>query len=215
MPPKKPKKPSRTIKPFKTSQRYTYALGAFVQAFAAAESQLFLFLARCAGLQITVARALLSGPRVEGQVDLLRRLWQLYPPIPAIHEEMEDFLSQLLALQKVRNSILHNMSLNTSDKGKISTNYIRALTDNATREYPVTWQSLFQMSDDLFKIIDHMLSLVKHPTASLEDRAKEWPTLLDAWLYKPPQDHSLKPPPRWLEEEIARQVRDGQLGSSP
>jgi hypothetical protein len=205
MPAKRQKSTSKPrVVRLNVTQRYSTVLGLYVQAFAALENQLFLFLARSAGLQLPMARAILSGSSADAQIGLLYRIWTVYPPIPEIHAEMEDFVGHLSALLKVRNSLLHNLSFTTSDKGHVSSNWVKALTQEREREHPVTWQILLQMGDDIAKIIDHMRSLIVMPTASLAERAKKWPTLADAWQYKVPPDHSLKSPPHWLQDYTLR-----------
>ena len=99
---------------------YWQALGEFIEAFSGAEMGLLHYLTSCAKVRNDVARALFSGVHVDQMISFVRRVWQVIPPDADIAEKMSGVLEQFKIISDTRNSLVHYVSLVSSDKGRIS-----------------------------------------------------------------------------------------------
>jgi hypothetical protein len=131
---------------------YWQALGEFIEAFSSAEIGLLHYLVLSAKLRHDVARALLSGVHVDQMISFARRMWQVLPPDADIAEKLSGVLEQFKIISDTRNSMVHYVSLVSSDKGRISSNLTRALTDRHIREDRVSPEIPQEMTTDVRKI---------------------------------------------------------------
>jgi len=168
---------------------YWQALGEFVEAFAHIEHFLFNGLTLASGVSPRVAKALFSGTRALDAISLLRRISEISPP-SANRDELEDVFAQITAINMIRNSIVHYASIMTSDSGRITTNWARALTPERIAEHRISPDMLKDMSADLDKAGNHFVSLWTLGSLTLAQRAEELPPLARAWRYKRPQGDS-------------------------
>jgi hypothetical protein len=170
---------------------YWQALGEFIEAFSSAELGLMHYLIWCAKLRHDVGRALLSGIHVDQMINFIRRVWQIIPPDADIAEKLSGVLEQFKLISDVRNSMVHYVSLVSSDKGRISSNATRALTDRHIREHRVEPKILQEMTADVRKISNHLsyaeIATVD-PRRDRSELAKSFPALVVSWRYKPLED---------------------------
>jgi hypothetical protein len=170
---------------------YWQALGEFIEAFSGAEIMLLEYLRLCAKLRHNVANALLSGVHVDQMIRFIRRVWQIIPPDTDITEKLSGVLDQFKAISDTRNSVVHYVSLVSSDKGRISSNLTRALTERHIREHRVSPQILQEMTADVRKISNHLTYAVcalADPRLDRNELMNSFPALTASWRYRPPED---------------------------
>jgi hypothetical protein len=149
---------------------YWQALGEFIEAFASAELLLFNYLVMHAAIPHSTARVLLPEIRADRIVDCIRAVWNVRTPDVHIRQELDVALAQVKEINKRRNSMVHNVSLVTSDKGRISSNITRAFTHKCPKEYRVAPDIIRDMIADLEKISAHVvyaLIIIAEPRTSL------------------------------------------------
>jgi hypothetical protein len=168
---------------------YLYHLGGFIEGYAQFESALFVFLYKSADMSVEAARALLSGANVDQKMGWVRRLWRagLTPP-KEIQDEVVEVFEHAKAITTVRNSMLHYGSFFSPERGRLTTDQIRAITASEAKEHRVHAPLLVQMRMDITKCASHLMSLV-FSYASLDVRIAEnggdQSPLKRAWLYTP------------------------------
>ena len=181
---------------------YWQALGKFVEQFATVESILFAYVASVILVSPAAARSIWPGTRTAELIEFIRRLWRAEEiwndssetgkPVSEIHTaqriELDPVLGQLKTINTVRNSVIHYATVITSDKGRISSNVSRAITWENVKEHRATSNILGQMTKDLEKIGFHLASFIMTWKSPFAERAKNWPLLNNAWLYKSEQD---------------------------
>jgi hypothetical protein len=140
---------------------YYRALGRFVDGFAYVEDMVFVALTMEAGLSMDAAQAVLSGTRVDAAISFMRRLFE------ARREEMPDrlneALTQLAAINTVRNSILHWGTRREGEGLRVS-NAFRAHSERTRKSFPVSTAMLDDMQDDVGTII----SILAHRMMSIK-----------------------------------------------
>jgi hypothetical protein len=195
---------------------YWQALGEFVESFADTEIALFYHLVRAAKIEEDVARALFGGERAANYVNLITRIWEVRPPTDEIRQELEPVFQWFFAINDTRNIIIHYRSwgqystlttsegvpLVTSDgrplrvsdsKIRISSDIVRARDRENPRVKHVSAQIVRDMTADLLRIRQHLMSLFAYPNAPLSVRAAKFPEILNAWRYTPEPSRPQKP----------------------
>jgi hypothetical protein len=173
-----------------------YALGKFIDLFAAVEETLFGYLRALAGLDPDTGRAILSGVRAHDSVTFVKRIAEVKSITLPAH--MEDVLSHFLKINDARNLILHHSGVGRfreGDFGRIVSNVERALTAERTKEIWVSEKVLLNMWDDLATIqlfLSHEYLVLEAGRLKVADalRARIGGVALvqiGAWLYKPSQ----------------------------
>jgi hypothetical protein len=116
---------------------------------------------------------------------MIRRICDIEPHSEDRKQELEDVLSRLDNINKVRNFLLHHGSFTTDDKGRITSNVSRAYIAKTVREHRVSIDILKAMISDLEKVQQHLVSFGVLPSSmSFADRAAQLPALSRAWLYQ-------------------------------
>jgi len=115
-------------KTLRADPAYFRALGLFVDQFAQVEGALFRFLSVFAGVDHEIARAILSGARVDAACSFLRRI----PDVKGRAKNPRNVnlprvLEQLLIINNVRNDILHYGTMITEGGARVTSNIDRAL----------------------------------------------------------------------------------------
>jgi hypothetical protein len=175
---------------------YWQALGEFIEAFASAETMLFTYLAVCANIPNSTAKALLSGIHADQIVSLIRRVWEIRPQTSGTTKRLERAFAQLTEINKIRNNVVHYASFVTSDKGRVSSNVTRALTRDRRRlkEFRVSSDILGDMTVDLETIsqnLTYALTAIIDPGGiSPETAQRELPALDAAWRYTDPEEQN-------------------------
>lgn len=171
---------------------YWEALGRFVETLATVEMLMFALLAFYSKVSEKAARALFSGTRTDASIKLVRRLIAVHDPGAVRRKELEIIFAHLTAINDARNDIIHYGSLPTSE-GRMTTNLSRAhLPENVTWR-PISAAILTAMTDDLGKIIQHLMLHQAYPEdQETKDRIAAFENPLYAWQYKPPKDHEMK-----------------------
>jgi hypothetical protein len=178
---------------------YWQALGEFIEAFASAETMLFQLLILSAKMRHDSARALLSGIHVDQMISLVRRVWQVMPLDADVTRKLSGVLEQFKIISDMRNSMVHYVSFVTRDKGRVSSNVTRALTDRHLHERRISPTIMQDMTNDIHKISDHLVyavSATANPKIARDDLASRFPALAASWRYKPPEDQSRSVPTR-------------------
>lgn len=165
--------------------KYHLALGQFVDAFATAENNLKFALAATAKISRETAQALFSNTRVDGAIDLIKRLYEAEGKEP--EEEINIALSHMKAILTVRNGIMHNGAV--FDGGIFTTTNSAHTLPKQAKTIRHNLADLEHMTADLLVIgYRFMWMAVRHlPNAFPEaiqmlDKAARVPL-----LYKPPQ----------------------------
>lgn len=175
---------------FSPESDYWLALGQFVEAFALAEGMLFMYLIYSVKINKLVGKALFGRLRCEELIKGVRRTWDVAPPSPSELSEIDAVLTQLALINGVRNDVIHNRSHVFPDRGRVSTNLLRAHTPFKVVERRVSPSLLMGLTQDLGKITLHLASIRLQFNDTFEQRAAAEPSLRDEWQYKgPPTTH--------------------------
>lgn len=126
--------------------KYYLALGRFVDAFSDIEDHVFMTLGTEAGMVPPFAQALFSGTRVDAAISLIRRLYESKERV--IPERLSDVLSQLAAINTVRNNILHFGVRQFNHQLQVS-NSVRAHSERSHKVFTVSAEMLDDMRADL------------------------------------------------------------------
>jgi hypothetical protein len=165
---------------------YFEALGRFAQEFAILEAVMFNTLAFYAKVPNNMARALFSGARVRAAMGSIKRIIQIQNPGEENKKDLEYVFKQIAAINTLRDDILHQGSVLTDDKGRITSNIVRNLTPERLVERSASTETLNAATADLRKISLHLGCHQTHPQASLAQRAaiEGCEVLNDPWQYK-------------------------------
>lgn len=164
-----------------SDEQYWLALGEFIEAFSDTEADLFMYVCRITEWSLDIARAAADSWRIEALVQFIRRIWKVRP-LAEQTAEMEAVLKQLMNINSLRNSVIHNRSFVSIDGHRISSNKLRRQKATETHVSPAL---LHEAADDLIKISGHLITAVISPDLSLEMRAESMPILDNEWRYKP------------------------------
>jgi hypothetical protein len=192
---------------------YWLALGEFIESFATAETVLFYHLARTAHVSANVSRVLFGAERASEYVRLIKELWDVESPPDDVKAELTDVLDQFGVISGTRNVIIHYASYKqyfrttrgtvegdrrvTSDGDtrvtagevhRLSTNVARALDPMKPNKARIVSAAIVRdMTADLLRINQQIMSHTLYPNAPLAVRAEALPTLRSAWRYRPQQ----------------------------
>lgn len=136
---------------------YWQALGKFIEAFAFAETLLFNYLAALSGTSHAISRALFGSDHADTLIDAVRRVRATLPPDDDLMNKTELALTQFKLISRTRNSVVHYVSIETSDKGRISSNITRARQDKLIVEYRASVAALEEMTIDLERVAQTLL----------------------------------------------------------
>ena len=171
-------------------QAYCLALGEFIDCFARAEVGLHIAFKHLTKMPDPVARALLSGARIEVTIGYLRRLAEVEFIDATEWKELEPVLTHLNEINDVRNSLLHYGAQKVEEGKAFITNVFRALTLDRVVKTPISPMKLSAMTYDLRKIYLHLSA--RH--MGRDDLTANYPEVKDvlaaAWRYihvPPPQ----------------------------
>jgi hypothetical protein len=152
---------------------YFEALGRFCHEYATLEAVMFNTLALYAKIPNQMARAVFSGTRVRPAMGFIKRICQIQDPGEHNRKDLEYVFKQLEGITALRDDILHQGSVLTDNKGRITSNIIRNLTPNKLVERSSSTETLNAATADLFKISLHLVFHQTHPHASVAERASE------------------------------------------
>jgi len=164
---------------------YWQALGEFIEAFASAEIMLFSYFVNHAGIPFSIAKAFWPDIRAVRIIELIGAVWKEKPPDADIRQKLEVVFCKFKKINEIRNSMVHNVSFVTDDKGRVSSNISRRLYIN---EYRVSPDKIRDMISDLEKIKAHLTYAVivtAEPWTNRDDLAREAPALAASWRYEP------------------------------
>lgn len=164
---------------------YFRDLGRFVHVFSESEYRVRQALTRTVNIPAESGKAIFSGTRTNEAVSHIRRLHESHGV--RINPELEEALSHLLAISKIRNEILHSGAL-WGGENMIVTNASSALP-KSIRTFKLTLGDMADMTADLGKIngllMVYVLSVSKRvPKAVVEAHRHAW---LAPWRYIPPE----------------------------
>lgn len=165
---------------------YFEALGRFCHEYATLEAVIFNTLRFYAKIPNPMARAVFSGVRVRTAMDFIRRICQIYDPGEENKNDLKNIFPQLAAITTLRDDILHQGSVLTDDKGRITSNVVRNLTPEKLVERSASTEIVNAATADLRKISLHLVFHQTHPRASLAEResVEGCEILSDQWQYK-------------------------------
>ncbi len=190
---------------FEYIQRYWQALGQFIDQFAAIEAAMQTALWHYANVPAPVAKAVFSGVRINTTMDFIRRLFEVSNIDESIKADAVYVFSQLSAINKARNDIVHFGAKFAGVEGSqaIVTNEALALTEERQKTIPISPEILVDMTADLRKIEVHLFDKHIKTERSESVRHPGVAVLLNAsWRYKPapqekrPKKTRDKPPKR-------------------
>jgi hypothetical protein len=158
---------------------YFLALGYFMQAFAEAEMAMQVLLWKVSGLsEISTAAALLSGVKIDGAINLIRRVREA-KKMPE-HAQLTYIFNQLGEINSARNDIVHFGATFTEDFGILVSNFRIAHIEERLRGFHTSSAALFNMTQDITKIIHRIIEIV----AEYDQNPTPERAVLDTWLYK-------------------------------
>jgi hypothetical protein len=188
-----------TIAPAKQSPRtismakdpaYWQALGQFIESFAGTEIILFNYLAVLSKTKLEVAKIFYGGDQAERLIEKVTQVMPLQPVDKELREKTNTALSQLKKINYVRNYLVHYVSMDTSDKGRLISNITKAKKSASVVEYRASIAVLGEMTEDLERIKQLILYclvvLNGHAPVKRDDLAASFPALNAAWRYTPP-----------------------------
>jgi hypothetical protein len=165
-------------------RQYWEALGRFVSVFSLVEENMQVALWRCVGVKAPVAPAIFSGTRVDAASGYIKRIAEAQHWPRRKQQEIEDVFKQLAELTRVRNDILHYGASMTGPDEWVVSNKLVAHVKERIRNTRISVKILVQMSEDLSKIMLHLVMIERrgkpvraHPSVEA--------VLKRAWLYKP------------------------------
>jgi hypothetical protein len=163
---------------------YHEALGRFIDRFSRAEATIEYVLRHYAKTGPRVAVVIFSGVRMEAAVTFIRKL----APDAAISTEARahllDMLQQLNVINGARNNLLHFGAESIAEGSGFVTNELKRARGKAT-VFPISPETLDQMTDDLKAIIIHLLlDHAGRPALSPNTRALLLASMPSAWRYK-------------------------------
>jgi hypothetical protein len=165
---------------------YFEALGRFAQEFAMLEAVMFNTLAFYATVPNNMARALFPGTRVREAMSSIERIIQIQDPGEENKKDLEYVFKQIRKINTLRDGIIHQGSVLTDDKGRITSNIVRNLTPERLVERSASTETLNAATADLRKISLHLTCHWTHPQASLAQRAalEGCEVFNDPWQYE-------------------------------
>jgi hypothetical protein len=191
---------------------YHAALGRFIEQYAEAEFAMASLLWGVAKVSAPIARAIFSGVRSEGASQFIVRIFDVIDAPKEHKEEFKFITAKLKLIRDARNLVIHDETRRGRDGiPYLVTNRRVALDKERLRERPMSAAILQQMTDDLEKIVGHLLLLLAQsknaPKAEIEFIKDVYATELDApWQYKPPLIQQPKSTRRKPQGRKKRQV---------
>jgi hypothetical protein len=175
------------------SDAYYTALGKFVSDFSRVETTLHTSLWAIAGVRAPVAQAIFSGFKIEGCLQLIKRIADAKNWPATSKQRLENITSHLGPINKLRNDILHygvTPDLGAADAWLLSNKGFVHIPEKI-RETSITPALLKAATSDLTKLFGLVIALtfyVLMPDDELQKQLEDSPLKLkSAWLYKPPQ----------------------------
>lgn len=168
------------------ARAYFVALGRFVHLFSRAEIAIQMALHHYAGTPFPVGQAVFSGTRIVGASQFLGRLATAGRIPETEWQALEPLLKQLAIINGRRNLILH-YGADADPEGRLTvTNAFSALREDAAETFPITPDTLDDMTHDVRRII---ILLHAHHMGGVT-LARHWHALPEVeratWRYTPP-----------------------------
>jgi hypothetical protein len=180
------------------SESYYEALGRFIEGYAEVEFAMGGLLWSLAKVSTPIARAIFSGTRSEEASKLINRICDIRRTPKEMREEFNFACAQLGQIREARNLVIHYETRRRRDGTPyLVTNRRIALNRKRLHERPISTAILRQMTDDLEKIVGHLIVLLyrseKMPHREITHvkgaYAKE---LVAPWQYKPSPNQQQK-----------------------
>ena len=148
---------ARTTIDLRPDRVYFEALGRFCNQFATLEAVMFNILAFYARVPNNMARALFPGTRVREAMQSIRRIILIQDPGEENKSDLDNVFKHIQHINTLRDAVLHQGSILTDDKGRITTNIVRNLTPERLVERSASTETLNAATADLFKICLHLV----------------------------------------------------------
>lgn len=166
---------------------YHEALGRFIDMFSRAEAAVEYVLRHYAETSTRVALVIFQNAGISISIGYVEKLLPTSGLPEDEQRELKTVFSQLQAISRARNSIVHFGAQSIADGVGIVTNSLKRSEETAT-SFPVSPELLGDMTNDLMRIIvflhqDHM---GRDPGGKILRRALT-PGMPTAWKYKHPE----------------------------
>lgn len=186
--------PTRTPFGIKRDKYFT-DLGRFIHAFASMEAQLHYVLWQEAGVSPEVARAILSGAKIDTAKSYVNRLYEARGK--TVHPAVKSAFAQMTVINTFRNDLVHYGS--EFKFGGISvSNSLMAHTPERLRETPLQADTLNEAESDCYRIkmILALHAATMNQTIIAREPLEDTITKEAAkpWRYKPPQPAPVRKP---------------------
>jgi hypothetical protein len=132
---------------------YYSALGRFVAMFAIVEAAIQYTLWHYAKTSEAVAKSIFSGVKVKTGISFIKRLAEATGVSEGGRKELEDAFTQLNTITDARNEILHHGAQSVASGAAFVTNEFLAHLPDRVTLFPISPDSLDDMTADLSKII--------------------------------------------------------------
>lgn len=171
----------------KKLKAYWQSLGRFIHQFSSVEQTVQLALWHYAKVSDDIGRAAFSGVRIDGAVTLIRRIAQVDDEASLALVILDPVFDQLIAINAIRNDIVHYGSHASGATDGFVSNAAFALTEAHIRETIISVELLEALSFDLSKINGHLAAML---WPNDPDR-RNWSWYLKSpWQYKRPSSPS-------------------------
>jgi hypothetical protein len=172
---------------FSPEPEYWGALGQFIEAFALAETALFVYFITWINIDLPMGKALFASSKCDQLFGLIHKAWHVRSLPEDEREPLDDLLLQFKAIKTVRNHVVHNRSRVSPDRGRITSNVARTYRDDQIIEQRVSPTLLYELSSDLGRITYHLMVLAMYAKVPSTDpdrvRQLRVPELGAPWQY--------------------------------
>lgn len=170
--------------------------GDFILAYSWVEDSLKEVLRKSAGVTVPVGKALFSDMRLRPAIDRIRRIHEANGT--KVHPKLAQAFDQLAAINDMRDKLIHQGFEGLDDSTFITTNKRVAHAPARVKTFPVSAQTLRDMTDDLTGIVlyfyrwgnasrdleQRLPGIWKHLMDQLDERVRR------SWRYKSPSPAS-------------------------
>ena len=137
-------------------EKFFGAIGKLIGTFAVLESALFALLGTLSQVPKPIALALFADQRVDGAMTAIRRVLAARQKLLGktdfevrAQKLLDTVLSQIAAINKVRNHLIHHGTMGSEFDDPIASNWPRARSEEQLTEIPVSPTALEQMLQDI------------------------------------------------------------------
>jgi len=166
---------------------YWQALGRFIEDYAGVEILLFNYVVALSKMNHGIARIFYGKDQTDRLIEFANQITSANPLDTELQDKTALAFGQLKKISLVRNYLVHYVSFETSDKGRIISNITKVRRGVSVTEYRASVAELSQMTADLRRIshllVYCLLGITRRATAERAAIAADLSALDAAWQY--------------------------------